>query len=268
MLEATLSCNEVTMLKLAPEHYALLKPMLKPVDFNCYFAQSVLEQHVAGQVYVDQFPNPKAAYIRHSYGMSLLLGTAAEAFPPQVEQWLQAYILGQSGPIQRGSPDEWMQVFPWNPQVQTLLEEPDLQGYLESHSRINFVFQRHKYQDFQGRVFPKVFWDRYADFARQGIGYAVLEGGEPAAIAFSAFVVDHALEIGIETVAQHRKKGHALQACFRLIDHCLEQHLEPVWSCRSGNSASYHLALRLGFEAKAQYPYFRLNRHASRPTQA
>lgn len=131
------------------------------------------------------------------------------------------------------------------------------------------------FTSFSGHVVPSHFWDTAEDFARRGAGFTVLvdpaaargEGapgadadGEnvPAATAFSSFVIGERLEIGIETREEFRGRGYAEAACRALIDYCLEQGYEPVWSCHAGNAGSRRLAARLGFDETLRIPYYRL----------
>jgi len=50
--------------------------------------------------------------------------------------------------------------------------------------------------------------------------------------AYSAYIHDNYLELGIETVEEYRGKGLAQYVCSALIDYCLQNNFEPVWSCR------------------------------------
>ncbi len=81
-----------------------------------------------------------------------------------------------------------------------------------------------------------------------------------AATAFSAYILDDQLEIGIETLAEFRKMGFAELVCGALIDYCLDSGYEPVWSCRFENTASYPLAQKMGFVPVSITPYYRLSR--------
>lgn len=90
---------------------------------------------------------------------------------------------------------------------------------------------------------PKFFWRNAEQFAERGIGYTLMDGGEAASTAFAAFVEDSQLEIGIETNEQHRGKGYASHVCAALIDYCLENGLEPVWSCRKKKEGRSNSAL-------------------------
>jgi RimJ/RimL family protein N-acetyltransferase len=110
----------------------------------------------------------------------------------------------------------------------------------------------------QGQVIPRFFWRDAAHFMRDGAGYSLTIDGKAVSTAFSAFVADGILELGIETVKEHRGKGYAEMVSRALIGHCLTNGLEPVWSCRLENTGSFNLAKKLGFEPTLQIPYYQL----------
>ncbi|MPM86795.1 hypothetical protein SDC9_133887 [bioreactor metagenome] len=193
---------------------------------------------------------------------------------------------------------EWLQVYPaaLYPKMDTLLgdnlskkssEEPysDLTAVeadkVLEYQRINFTFRKEKYLAFKrslpnehseivsttedifnqlaGNVVPKYFWDSYCDFEKHGIGFTLLLIGRiPASTAFASYVINRKLEIGIETNTDYRGSGFAARVCAQLIDYCLDNGLEPVWSCNSGNMGSRKLAGKLGFEECKRIPYYRL----------
>jgi RimJ/RimL family protein N-acetyltransferase len=82
--------------------------------------------------------------------------------------------------------------------------------------------------------------------------------GKLASTAYSAFILEKKLEIGIETLEEFRGKGYAYHTCCALIGHCIENGLEPVWACKLENNASFRLAQKLGFVRCAEIPYYRL----------
>lgn len=254
---------------------------LKSVNANHLFARSVAEQHVSGKVYADDPENPAAFYVVHPYGMSLLFGNAGNHV---FHKPLIDYMLNING---ERTKTEWMQAYPrtWNDLITRLtghsLVSPQSharQGTIEVHTRANFRFKRDKYyaikknpgrsdlqivrtgndlfEKMEGMVVPKNFWDTAADFLERGIGFTALENNKPACTAYSAYIFDGQLELGIETVPEFRGKGYALSTCSALIDYCIKNNFEPVWSCRLENTASYLLAQKLGFEPTITLPYY------------
>ena len=253
-----------------------VKELLDKVEFNTLFAQSVIKNHVSGQVFTDDISHPKTAYIRHPYGMSLLVGCHTNE---KFNRWLLDYISGRSD---RMHSDDWMQVAPfeWNKVIEKGLIHNEINRYVEKCTRVNFSFNCKRYEKlkeqldyknvkiekmnhsqfmkFKGKVIPRLFWDRYEDIDRKGMAYTALENDDIASIAYSAYVHGNKLEIGIETAEKYRNKGYALKACSRLIDYCIINDMDPVWACKLENTSSYRLASRLGFDEKARYPYYGL----------
>ena len=86
----------------------------------------------------------------------------------------------------------------------------------------------------------------------------MMANGVPVSTAFSAFVAPGMLELGIETLEGHRGRGYAEMACRALVEHCVGNKLEPVWSCRRDNAGSVNLAEKLGFEQTVYIPCYRL----------
>jgi GNAT superfamily N-acetyltransferase len=281
------------MTRLEPSGYPPVATLLRDLPINSFFARAVVEGDVGGRVYVDDPQSPRACYVAHPYGMSLLFGD------PAGQNFLGAlgrHIVGESADR---SMIEWLQVYPdhWSTVLEELLgprlvppaadgtSAVDLsavaEGTVIQDTRINFLFDPARYSrlrdslvlpaecaiiddaafiysSMRGSVVPSIFWETAGEFHERGAAFGVTYRGELASAAFASFVVDHYLELGIETVEPFRGRGLALHACSALLEFCLRRHLEPVWACRLGNVASYHLAMRLGFEPVRRLPYYRL----------
>lgn len=270
------------------DNYDRLMEPLRKVTVNDLFAWSVIERHVSGRVYVDDLNDPRTYYVVHPYGMSLLFGDWRNK---DFNDGFRDYALNRN--LARDSP-EWMQAFPcsWDGVLGELFEGRIVRasssagekegGIIELNTRVNFRFSQDKYlslrgqgetrdvrlsrtdkRDFsemKGSVVPYYFWNNADHFTEEGVGFSLFWCGRLASIAFSSYVHADQLEIGIETVEGYRSRGFARLACSALIDYCLENNLEPVWSCRLENTASYRLALSLGFEPVLELPYYRLGR--------
>ncbi|MFN8347712.1 MAG: GNAT family N-acetyltransferase [Spirosomataceae bacterium] len=272
-------------MKLLPDsHYDKVLPRLKQVAFNHLFARSVVEKHVTGKIWAEDLEDPRAFYIQHPYGMSLLFGqTDQTAF----NQGLADYLLRAAK-----NSAEWLQAYPdeWNLVLRDLLgdrlliseNENDLKrcDAVIQQTRVNFCFNPHSfaqlrlgalpgnfslvrtdaaiYHALTGSVIPSNFWDHSEDFLRRGIGFSLLHQGRAISTAFASFIHNRQLELGIETLKEYQGQGLAKYVCAALIDHCLNHGYEPVWSCRLANTGSYKLAQQLGFEPVRQIPYYRL----------
>lgn len=286
------------MLQLSPSDYHRVTPLLRDLPMNTLFARAVVEGRAGGRVYVDDPLDPRACYVAHPYGMSLLFGSTTSL---HFRSGLIRYLIGEAP---SRSTTEWLQIYPndWSHILEPMLDSrgagtrsmgasddaSDVLVLLDT--RVNFQFDRSRYAKLRqslalppgceiiddvhaiyagmrGGVVPVAFWIRAKELAEHGAAYGLRYRGELAAAAFSAFVSDDALELGIETDERFRGRGFARHACSALIDHCLQRRLEPVWACRLTNVASYRLAEGLGFTHFRSLPYYRLPLSAGIPSR-
>jgi len=261
------------MILLETKDYFKLDALLDKAEINVLFARAVMEQKVKGCIYVDNVDMPRTCYILHPYGMSLLIGESNNAV---FNQRFKEYVLNISG---ERTKEEWMQTYPdtWDQVMKNLFTHYD--GVIEYDTRVNFCFNKHKFQqeekcrtekirirqtakeDFEamkGMVVPAHFWNNADDFMTEGKGFSLYYKHELASIAFSSFIKDNYLELGIETREQFRGKKLAYKVCSALINYCMENNLEPLWSCRLSNTGSYKLAQKLGFEVAKENAYYQL----------
>lgn len=275
------------MILLENEKYnKLTKPLIK-VDINNLFVRSVIEKSVSGTVYVDDINEPKSFYVVHPYGISLLFGDCNNK---EFNNSFRDYALNIN---KIRNKHEWMQAFPndWDSVLNELFKGCIIKSsdnienieneIIELNTRINFKFNhdiyldfkkknsykdlkivqtdRQIYRDMKGSVIPSYFWDSADDFFENGVGFSVFHENKLASTAYSAFIHDDKLELGIETVEEYRGKGYAQYVCASLIDYCMDNNYEPIWSCRLENVASYKLAQKLGFEPSTEIPFYRLS---------
>ncbi len=272
------------------DQYTKAASWLKEVPFNKMFASDVVLQKIDGLVYADKAETPTSFYIVHPYGMSLLLGNCENEI---FNQQLADYLLNKD---QSRNKIDWMQVYPegWSSKLIQLIgdklsareqkaesgrfEADQLQ--VEEHTRVNFKFNQDKFLSFKatfrtgsydmrrtgetefhhlpGTVVPKFFWKSAEQFLKQGVGFSIWFNNELASTAFSAYIDDQRLEIGIESAPQFRGRGFAIEVCSTLINYCLNNGYEPVWACRLENTNSYLLAQKLGFDPVLFLPFYRV----------
>ncbi len=276
------------MKPLEKEDYTKLTEPLMKVTINNLFALSVVEHKVTGKVFVDNPDDPKTFYIVHPYGMSLLFG---ESNNEEFNNSFRNYALNINHVRDK---HEWMQAFPGNWDIvlnelfkgnliksseNTLKKES---GIIELNTRVNFKFDHDKYlnskiinlefdnkivrtdkqifRDMKGSVVPFYFWDSEDDFLKNGVGFSLFYKDKLASTAYSSYIHDDKFELGIETVPEFRGKGFAAYTCSALIDYCIENSYEPIWSCRLENIGSYKLAQKIGFIPSGEIPYYRLSK--------
>ncbi|MFO7618586.1 MAG: GNAT family N-acetyltransferase [Thermoplasmata archaeon] len=280
----------MSMIILPRSEYWKISEPLKRIPFNTFFARTVAEGRLPGSIHVDNMDEPATILIAHPYGMSLLFGDAGNA---DFNRSLHGYMMNTD---KQRSKSEWLQAYPnsWKSVIEGILGQnllgkdaaremapsTDDAHHVKELTRVNFRFNEKRFRknlgdaaplpdaivrttlamfySIQGQVVPRYFWRDAEQFSAEGAGFSRLANGVPASTAFSAFVANGILEIGIETVPEHRGKGYAEQASRALIQHCLDNGLEPVWSCRLENAASFSLAEKLGFEPTLFIPYYQL----------
>ena len=270
------------MIRLSPIDFDGLRVALKSAPFNYLFARSVVNNLADGSVWCDREREPTFAHIIHSYGMTLLLALSDDVDLDALKQhidWCRRAVGGL-----------WMQVHPTSlaPAIDRLLDadmsliEAVPNGVsVQRFTRSNFRFDPDRYAsrapleslscDIEVRpmtsgdvalpglsVSPQKFWRNAAESLGHGGGWCVARGDEVISIAFSAYRLDSQLEIGVETYPKYRGHGFAKHAASALIEQCVKSGIEPVWSCRRQNQASYHLAKALGFLPTVEGPYYHL----------
>ncbi len=257
------------MIELGRGDYEIAGPLLSAAPFNVLMAQGVVAGRVSGRVLVDT-TEPSSAFIKHKYGMSWLIGYSDSAD-------YQDAVIAEIVDDRRTSP-EWLQVYPldWTELIDPLVDT----GQVAKWRRTNFWFNRARFlalfprktlaartapcslgqiESFTGSVLPRHFWDSTAELVTSGFAFfSLTPSGEPAAIAFASHLDPDNLEIGVETLPDHRGHGYAQAACARLIHSCIEHDRLPGWSCRTENEASYWLAHKVGFVPVLQVPYYEL----------
>lgn len=284
--DKTFTAQEIMILLDKSRYDKVLNPLME-VTINNLFARSVVEKKVNGFVYVDNEENPATFYVIHPYGMSLLFGETEN------DDFNSKFLDHALNTFRIRNKYEWMQAFPysWNKKLlllfgDNLIKSKDNQGNIKSYkieenTRVNFKFNKEKYLEFRssninkkykilrtdtemfnnmrGSVVPKHFWNDAENFFNQGVGYSLFYNDRLVSTAYSAFIHDNKLELGIETIETFRGKGFALYTCSSLIDYCINNNYEPVWSCRLENTGSYKLAQKLGFDPIVYIPFYRLN---------
>ena len=108
------------------------------------------------------------------------------------------------------------------------------------------TLQKQEWSKFHGSNFTN-----FADFENHGIGYVILFDGKPVCCASSYLYYEGGIEIQMDTVEAHRKKGLATACVARLILACLDRGIYPNWD--AANEKSVALAKKLGYSLDKAY---------------
>ncbi len=99
-------------------------------------------------------------------------------------------------------------------------------------------------------------WPKPEDFLEKGSGYCVLQGDAITSWCLTEYPTDSACSIGVETVWQYQRKGHATAASAACLRKCVERGIKPYWDCYASNDGSRFLAEKLGLIQVADYPVY------------
>lgn len=108
------------------------------------------------------------------------------------------------------------------------------------------TLQKQEWSQFHGSNFST-----FADFENHGVGYVILFNDKPVCCASSYLYYEGGIEIQIDTVEAHRKKGLATACVARLILACLNRGIYPNWD--AANKKSMELAKKLGYSLDKVY---------------
>jgi RimJ/RimL family protein N-acetyltransferase len=269
------------VIEVAPIPAGGICPPLREVLLNHAFARAVLAGLAPGRLWLDRPASPRAAHAMLSYGMSLIWGPDLDhAIVPLVEHL-------RVGPYRER--DEWLQIDPrwthldWDALLDAFPGGRDAPTgpRAQRFTRVNFKFdpplflERHRKSVLPAgwslrpmtetefdlpdvSVVPSAFWCDPAQFLSHGGGLCVVRDGQVGAIAFTSCRFGDELEIGIETRPAFRGQGLARALSIAMIERCLADGLEPIWSCRKENTSSFLLAKQLGFTVAKEVPYYHL----------
>ena len=95
-----------------------------------------------------------------------------------------------------------------------------------------------------------------ASFLEHGLALALYRGDEMLAWSYAPNRGLSTMEIGVETVEEHRGQGHATFIAARVISRCLARGWSVAWSCETDNPASAAIARKLGFHGERTYPVY------------
>lgn len=257
------------MKKLSKERYREVFHMLGDVSVNNVFAYSVLEGVQEGEVYVNNSQDIKSLIVQHMCGYSIFSGDINEPVIDELKDMLEKGIETSNGTIYLHVKDKKL--------LERMEELCQENTSIRKGKKISYRFNRSDFiskdeilgtdvkvkkmeekelRGLEGYIVPKFSWSNTTSFLEQGVGFCVVVEGKVVSIAFSWFIGNGKVEIGVNTLPAFRKKGLARIVSQQMISYCIEHGLEPVWSCVKENISSQRLALSLGFEPEGEIYYY------------
>jgi len=144
-----------------------------------------------------------------------------------------------------------------------VFDEKKLNGYIDSlPGKYTLArFNDHIYDLAMSAEWSKEFCETFAsaeDYLKKGFGYAALYDGELVAGASTMTVYDGGEETQVATRYDHRGGGLAIACSAALLLECQRRGIRACWD--AANSASKHIALKLGYEDGGVYSTVHMHR--------
>lgn len=256
------------MLKIRKELYSAFIELAAANKCNTVYPMSVAEEVQEGDIYADSTDRPTYALFWHVSGFAYLTGK------PEKEELEAIYALMKNAD---GKNPRRFVLELKDEEVAAFFQE---KNDVERHARYRFRLQEPVSGDFSGRsipagyelkevdakllekisgrIVPSLFWSSAEEFLQKGKGYCFVQGGEVAAVAFSAAVSSKQVDIGIETKEAHRRKGLAAIVAQKMVEYVRSIGKEPVWDCDQANAGSKATAEKVGFEVMAEHAYYKV----------
>lgn len=215
---------------------------------NRVYPCSIAEGFQSGDIYVNDGDEPEAALFWHYCGFGYISGKASEEFLSEIYEEMTSGL------------ERRLVLITADDDVAAFFRDKDVQ--MDSRAEYVYLPKRNSgtaagFQIEQidasniskigGRIIPSFSWESPEQFLKEGFGYVALERGRVCAVAFSAAVSSDEIDIGVETVEDHRRMGLAAMLADRMCRHITGLGKKPVWAHSISNKGSMNTALKCGF---------------------
>ena len=224
---------------------------------NRVYPCSIAEGFQSGDIYVNDGDEPEAALFWHYCGFGYISGKASEEFLSEVYEEMTS---GLERRLVLITADD--DVIAYFRDKDVLMDSRAEYVYLpkgepgaaveSGNADVAADFQIEQIDagnisKIGGRIIPSFSWESPEQFLKEGFGYVVLDRGRVCAVAFSAAVSSDEIDIGVETVEDHRRMGLAAMLADRMCRHITGLGKKPVWAHSISNKGSMNTALKCGF---------------------
>ncbi len=104
----------------------------------------------------------------------------------------------------------------------------------------------------------------FENYAAHGLGFVALWNGEPVAGASSYSYYNQGIDIEVDTIPHHRRRGLAAACSAQLILECMHRGISPEWDAQ--NPGSVALAEKLGYHFLREYPVYEVCAATNEPS--
>jgi RimJ/RimL family protein N-acetyltransferase len=255
--------DEPRLYELPASRFSIAEALFRETWFDAAFIGAVFEGRQSGRIFVDSVEQPTAALMARTFEYYVAGTTQAEAlrafireapaeagifaqlygYAPTNVEWSLAILADHAGQLvvvpRRGflwhaDDSAGSALVPWHEST------PDV-TVREIDETLALRLEREIHED------VALFWSSRNEFLSKSFGYCTLVGDALASIAYANGIGSGEANIGVFTVPEFRRMGHAARACTAYIDRCLKLGLMPAWDSDSDNPRSSDLARKLGF---------------------
>jgi RimJ/RimL family protein N-acetyltransferase len=254
------------MHRLEPSKYHLALPLFSALQEYQVAVAAVLAGTSPGQVWLDDHPNPHAAFLIGPEGCYLSGNPHAEGVYSGLRQVIPLGAYLYCDPLE------------WQAHFEQIWEN----RFARRHDRLHYLFDRPRMPDFSDRIPPgfelvpiepglleRELVNRYAliswieewhsqqDFFEHGFGFCLLQGDTIASWSLADWAVGDRCEIGITTAPPYRRQGLAALAASAAAQHAMERGFREIgWHCLRSNAGSIAVAHKVGFVLEREYTAF------------
>ena len=268
------------MKKVDKEHYSKFVNLARENTCNTVYPMSIAEGFQLGEIYTDCVENPTFALFWHISGFAYLTGRPDEESLDAIYGLMQNRDGANTRRFVLELKDEEMAAYfqkkedvERHPRYRFQLREMRENSGIsregvedEQDSFENILSDGYEIREvdaellskISGYVVPSLFWESEEAFLEKGKGYCIVYDGKVVSVAFSAAVSSEQVDIGIETVEGHRRKGLAAIVAKKMVTYVKSIHKEPVWDCIASNMGSKSTAEKIGFSIIGEHAFYKV----------
>ena len=265
------------MKKADKEQYSKFVDLARENTCNTVYPMSIAEGIQLGEIYTDCVENPTFALFWHISGFAYLTGRPDEENLDAIYGLMQNRDGSNPRRFVLELKDEEMAAY--FQKKEDVMRHPRYRFQLREDSSVSGENGKDEQDSFEnilsdgyeirevdaellskisGYVVPSSFWENEEAFLEKGKGYCIVYDGKVVSVAFSAAVSSEQVDIGIETVESHRRKGLAAIVAKKMVTYVKSIHKEPVWDCIASNTGSKSTAEKIGFSIIGEHAFYKV----------
>lgn len=273
----------MSVIKLSKDQYERARHLFKTLHYQLA-VEAMLDGSNPGWIYVDDEKLPTCAWMVNSEGFFLAGNPTNRKFNAWMEKWFEDYV-------QHGNKDwesdavllfdisgqDWVASFPDIFSLRPPLEVSRMH-YLCKAVKVdwrNLLPEGFQVSEIDERVLTdtnleipdhlrfwiKMNWGTQRDFLDCGFGTCIVHEGRIVSYSLADCVHENECEIGIQTLAEYRRKGLATITAAANVELAFSRGCKVVgWHTHDYNTASQKTAEKVGFELERTYLQYECHR--------